>query len=671
MGYVENIEIGSEFCVIRDVGAVHAFNTLDELKQSDGVKSNEYVYVNGYANIHDQGGSFWFVMDEAVKASLAQEYKITVPLNSGLYAGMVTPSYVTPTMFGAVYDNSADSTAEANTTALQNAVNFACTNRIPLVLDGNLYIYSTVEANSHLHMYSKGYKLICRRYGSETFGLDDLFGYTLITATDKEDLIFDGVFFENSGHSIYDAKAEEIQGGVRTFLGYGSCLGIARCSDVTVRNCHFFKGGGYGHYSASTAKWDFVGSALWISCCHDVIIAENIVECSHNGIMCDRWFRDTNNTVYNYNITITGNLIHSCSGDAIDYEGSGQAYNIVISNNTAYNIRRRFIAIGRGWGMTINGNTFSNAPELRQKPTDEYGLSGIGYEAWDISTIAYPAITLRSGYIRDVIISNNVLKYATDGIQVSSGYDIAVIGNEFLNINDYCVILHGAADTDATKYGSFTVTGNNFASGSVGVHVSNSDYDNIELEHVTITGNTSKAERLAYITHAAGVAIEGNSGNAPCHADHTDGLKLSGRCEAITDSTYNVLIGDVLYECDNVELDVSESGGDYGIALLACEDVTGHIMTDAGAAVIYTTGTANATGHLEVYYKGEEPSHWMANGTDNMTLDIISASVPTVGRCGQGSTWKRGGDGETPTTGTVLSAVYYGSAWHAVHTIGA
>lgn len=637
------------------------FETALDMIADETLEDGFYVRTCGYHVYGDGGGYFYKVETEAADGC------VNIELANGLYAVMQDVGYYTPQMFGAIYDDNTISVREANTIALQNAVNMACADQKPVILDGNLAIYDTVTADDHLHMYSKGFTLSNDRFGSSQYNINDLFGYALITATDKKDLIFDGIRFEGSGHSIYDAKAVEIQGSVMTWTGWGAGLGLARCADIEVKNCRFFKCGGFGHYSASTDTWDYTGFAIWLSCCHDAIINGNIIECSHNGICVDRWFSDTENNYYNYNVTISDNVLHTLSGDAVVYEGNGDNCNLLISNNQGYNIRRRFIAGSRVWGAVIDSNNFTNDPALRQSPADEYGLTGSGWE-WDVSQLLYPAVRMTGSFIKDVVINGNIFNYATQGIQVAAGYNITVTGNSFKEIEGINVILSGAADSYATAYGNFVIANNSFLSGATGVQCTNNNYANIQMNNINIVGNTNKAARLANIQHGNNVVIKDNTGGAPSTLTSCENIELSGYVVPALDDTLNVTVGDQLTSCAGVVINEVIGTGIHSLYLANTTDISGRIKCDNAtiALIFIPQSAADVTGFLAVDYRGSNNPGWMTQVASGLLLDIYSAEKPTSTRISNGSTWHRGFGSGTPAANDPLVCCYYGSAWNNV-----
>ncbi|TMV52834.1 hypothetical protein FE783_01140 [Paenibacillus mesophilus] len=145
-------------------------------------------------------------------------------------------------------------------------------------------------------------------------------GINMLNAKDRRSITIDGL----SIAGVAGAGVSFPPAGVMD--GQGVTLAIYGCQDVLVTNCYFTRNGeGSGN--------------IYISKCKDVVVSNNMIEKSENGICLDNWYGEdaTPGGTHCENITIADNVISDMGGRGIAadlMESAARHTNLTIVGNT-------------------------------------------------------------------------------------------------------------------------------------------------------------------------------------------------------------------------------------------------------------------------------------------------------------------------------------------------
>lgn len=125
---------------IKDKKSVRTYDTVAAMKIDGTIKEGQHVKTRGYYSINDGGSAEYYITDTESLTDYQEN------LNSGLYANLVNKENISVKQFGAKGDGTTD-----DTTSIQNAINFAISNKSDLI----------VNATSEYYKITKPLKIIC------------------------------------------------------------------------------------------------------------------------------------------------------------------------------------------------------------------------------------------------------------------------------------------------------------------------------------------------------------------------------------------------------------------------------------------------------------------------------------------------------------------------------
>lgn len=408
-------------------------------------------------DVVQSGISDW--LDEHPEATTTvQDGTITeAKLDSALKAKM-GKDYVTPSMLGAVCDGTTD-----DTQALQDCVDYAALNRIPVKIDKDIFIdatitvpnYVRIEGNTHYEYYPyiiagpncttvlncTGFCNILKDFGIKTQSGEYSSGLTGVVlwgdANFNVDSELDNLVFGTFDKSVVvKGRNAKIINCVFSYSRYGvyydlSASGI-QYRGLQVEGCRFH---GIGNLSALNWFEDSAG----------IRIEENV----GGNLTVRNCISDEGGTFfqgYCSNGLIENNFVESFKAPIIDIDGVGTPFNMGT--------------------LLISGNAFNG----------KYGTVSTGGD-----TVDYPDCLISINNSARASIIGNVLRHsANESIRIKDSNQITVSSNTFLNA--------GARDT--TK--------------NVAVTCDNSGY-------ISLIGNTAQSNGMSLYTATSQAIVYVNS----------------------------------------------------------------------------------------------------------------------------------------------------------------
>ena len=125
---------------IKDKKSVRTYDTVHDMKIDGNLKEGQHIKTRGYYAVNDGGSAEYYI----TSTESLNDYQEN--LNSGLYANLVNKENISVKQFGAKGDGTTD-----DTTSIQNAINFAISNKSDLI----------VNATSEYYKITKPLKIIC------------------------------------------------------------------------------------------------------------------------------------------------------------------------------------------------------------------------------------------------------------------------------------------------------------------------------------------------------------------------------------------------------------------------------------------------------------------------------------------------------------------------------
>lgn len=329
------------------------------------------------------------------------------------------------------------------TERLQNAINYTSTNRLKLYIDMDVLLDNTIYLKPYTHLISNRFKF--KIYTETGISLN---GLTMFMAYEQDNIIIDNVRFENTGYGSGGSN-----GTSGRFDGFGNAIAFGGCDNVTVKNCHFFKCGGYNHKEGN--------GMLWLSLCTNSIVENCIFELGDNGIEIDRWYGNINPNKQNNGVIVDRCFFKTLSGRGIAIENNvaDKIGNIICTNNVMYDF---YIAgfEGRCFAQTmLVNNIIDGNINLRVNPMQKYGLTEPG---WDWSS-----------YMLDV---------SQYGAQLINGPNTPIINDNLINDVNVAIII-GNIETG-------NIQNNQIKDCVYGLNITNTIND---CDNLIITGNSIKA----------------------------------------------------------------------------------------------------------------------------------------------------------------------------------
>ena len=192
------------------------------------------------------------------------------------------------------------------TDSLQQAINYCAENNYILYIDKDIEMDKTISLPNNTQIQSNRFKYkIYTNVGTSMNGL------TMFTAYEKNNITLCNIKFENTGYGSGGST-----GTPGRFDGFGNAVALGGCGNITIKDCHFFKCGGYNHQEGN--------GMLWLSLCTNSLVKDCIFELGDNGIEIDRWYAAINPNKHN-----NGVIVDSCFFKTLSGRG------IIIENNAA------------------------------------------------------------------------------------------------------------------------------------------------------------------------------------------------------------------------------------------------------------------------------------------------------------------------------------------------
>lgn len=339
-----------------------------------------------YVTDRDQEGAFYY---DAADTTTADNTGIVLVSSSGARFRRIFEGPAHVKWFGAKGDGVNDDTA-----AMQLAIN------------SYAHIYFSA-ANYRItdYIYMQDNSRLEGTRASRIFMTTNPDGVNLISAKDKVNITLDNLWIEG----VYGAGIPFPVRGVME--GQGVTLTLYGCQNVLVTNCYFTNNGeGSGN--------------IYVSKCKDVVVTNNILEKSINGICFDNWYGDNNTPggTHVENVTVANNVISDIGGRAIACdldEMFARNSNISIIGNTIRAAGYAGIALNAR-GVTVVGNVIDGKRDG--------GISTVGGQQ---SLPTYYGI-LSNFDCEHIHIADNIVKDVfMNGVKVLNGSNVTVVNNTF------------------------------------------------------------------------------------------------------------------------------------------------------------------------------------------------------------------------------------------------
>lgn len=140
MANISKIHIESGTYDVKDLTALHCYNTLADLKIASGLKANEYVKTEGYYNINDGGSAIYRIRLKEI-TDTTNDNDIIELSDETLIAEIIVADILNVKQFGCYGDNTHDDSSN-----FQNAVNYCQLHHYNLIVPtGNYKLLSSIN----------------------------------------------------------------------------------------------------------------------------------------------------------------------------------------------------------------------------------------------------------------------------------------------------------------------------------------------------------------------------------------------------------------------------------------------------------------------------------------------------------------------------------------------
>ena len=391
---------------------------------------------------------------------------------------------------------------------LQRAIDKTSSKNCRLVINQPLTLNQTVylKSNTHLAGYNQDC-VITTEVGESGNGL------VLLQGVSVNHITIEGLVIKNK---CFGETFPEPMGRLD---GTGSCILLADCEDIVIKDCHLSLGGGY-------KGMEGVGN-LWLSCCRHALITHNRVDYGNNLITVDRWYANNNEdgvdrtSIYNLDINITDNVLSYCSGRAICIENKNNVGSILIANNCISGCVNGAID-GRDFSnCIITNNVVDGSKTFKRNLKDHLEVSDDNYQwnTWEDMQYGFYLVD----EAKDCIISNNTIRnIRLAGIAMYNSINTNIENNRIVDCGSWGLMISNQQLTIE----NMIINGNNFIRCyEGGVYLSNKD--DVSAKDVIITSNNIET--------------------------HGDGIN-SGKCYYMNISN-NVLNSDTYHEGRGIVID--------------------------------------------------------------------------------------------------------------------
>ena len=328
-----------------------------------------------------------------------------------------------------------------------------------LIPKGTLLVNETINLKSNVNIVGTGHNSIIKTTnGYSSWGMNVLQGVSQSNIS-IQNIKIEGTGFGKSGEWLPKGSLD----------GAGSCIVFADCNNILIENCWLYNGGGEN-------GGDGVGN-IWLSCCQNSRVVNNIVSKGDNGICVDRWFSNFNTDgvdrsgIFNNGVIVSNNNIYDMTGRALAIENKNKKGSIIINANTFTSCAYAFIDGRDLTNCIISNNTFEGSLHLLTRDVDV--------------SECVRGIYILNG-CNDVIISNNNMQNLGLGMQLLNSTDFNIIGNSIRNITNESGIIIKNADYDL-NLGS--ISNNVINGGKYGIHIYKDRNDSSTLKNISVTNN--------------------------------------------------------------------------------------------------------------------------------------------------------------------------------------
>lgn len=252
-------------------------------------------------------------------------------------------------------------------------------------------------------------------------------GINMLVAIEQGNILIENIRIQNSHYGNAFPPAG-------TFTGMGANILMIGCNNIEVSHIHASAGGG-----AVNGKNEGV-APIYLSCCSNSRINNNMIDDSQNGIVIDSWYN--NNTdksmFHSWGITIEGNTIDNVAGRGIAIDlGNGDG-SLSIIGNTILRFAYAGIKGENIFNCVIDGNAIDGLSHDRSQGT-QTSLNG------------YFGIEILTGGSKCVIANNSIYNLLHDGIRMLNSNDTVITGNNIRNGSDTTDAIGINVHNDNTK----------------------------------------------------------------------------------------------------------------------------------------------------------------------------------------------------------------------------
>ncbi|QNK58584.1 right-handed parallel beta-helix repeat-containing protein [Paenibacillus sp. PAMC21692] len=279
--------------------------------------------------------------------------------------------------------------------------------------DDTVAIQLAINSYSHIYFSPSSYRItdyvflqdnsrIEGTRSSKIFMSTNPNGVNLISAKDKVNITIDNLWIEG----VYGVGNPFPVPGVME--GQGVTLAVYGCRNVVITNCYFtYNGEGSGN--------------IYVSKCKDVVVTNNFVEKSMNGICFDNWYgdNDTPGGTHVLNVTVANNVVSDMGGRAIAFDLDDKNSNIAVVGNTVRAAAYAAIAVN-ATGVTVVGNIINGKRDG--------GISTVGGQQ---SLPTYYGF-LSNFHCEHVHLADNIFEEIfMNGVKILNGSSVSIVNNSF------------------------------------------------------------------------------------------------------------------------------------------------------------------------------------------------------------------------------------------------
>ena len=482
------------------------YNTIVDMKDDIRLKAGDICETLGYYSANDKGGSKFLIRKKV--ATDVQDDGSIIFLNKKLIAELLPRKEINIKQFGAKGKTNID-----DTKAIQNALNYASSKKIKLVIPEGVYNIQTIELkeNSWIAGESKTKSIIKRlpSFTTDNKGNNYRNGYMLgyyptnnnsrIESISLENFTIDGIKdsltilnedYEKSAttNNIYIRLCDNVS--IKNLIitnSLKSGILIKACNFVEIKNNNVNNNGrdipsidanGISVSGNYYSDWD--SQKYEYLCKHIKILNNQVFENTDEGIMyanCKDIEIDGNSIINNndrgiegdsgsftknaekLNIQITNNYLDGNATNGITEYSSANNINYICSNNIIKNVTD--IAIGIGIESDDEANVLIDGNIIENCESQIFNISATNTKVSNNIIKNVKNIATISGK-ENVDFSNNIIENTliySNNIYIKSNNNINIIGNTIKNYLN-CFIIQRFND-DITTIPNAIISNNN------------------------------------------------------------------------------------------------------------------------------------------------------------------------------------------------------------------